>query len=365
MGGTMKTLSIILTVLFCVSPAFPQAKRDDKKVDPQSASAPKPEEGVVWGQTFADYSYAAQAADASQKGTNAFEFRRIYVGYDQDISEQFSARVLIEADNEDTTKSGAMDFSAQEVYLEWKNLVPLSNIFFGLCATPSIAIAEKYWGYRSLEKVILDRNGLVAIDDMGAGIRGKFVLDGSIGYALMVGNGEGVKLENDKLKKFYGEFYFAPMKNGIVDLYTDFENSADAQSKFTGKALLGYQVPSVSAGVEGFFRTVSNGVFNSVTPADSNLAGGSAYASFQIAENLRVVLRGDYYDANVSETTAGVREIFSVVGVDYSPVRDVHLIPNALYTHQMYKVSPAPGPALVDDLTYRLTFAYSFSARIQ
>ncbi len=361
----MKTLIIMLAVVFCTSPAFSQAKRDDKKVAPQSTSAPKSNEGVLWGQTFVDYSYAAQAADPSQKGTNAFEFRRIYVGYDQDISEQFSARVLIEADNEDTTKSGAMDFSAEEVYLEWKNLVPLSSMYFGLSATPSIAIAEKYWGYRSLEKVILDRNGLVAIDDMGVGIKGKCVSDGSIGYALMVANGQGVKLENDKLKKFYGEFYVAPMKNGIVELYTDFENGPDAQSKLTGKALLGYQVPSVSAGVEGFFRTVHNGVFNSVTPADSNLVGGSAYTSFQIVENIKGVLRGDYYDANVSETTVGVREIFSVVGVDYSPAQDVHFIPNALYTHRMYKVSPAPGPALVDDITFRLTFAYSFSARIQ
>jgi len=357
----MKTLIIMLTVVFLMSPAFSQAK----KVAPQSISAPKSNEGVLWGQTFVDYSYAAQASDPSQKGTNAFEFRRIYLGYDQDISEQFSARVLIQADNEDTTKSGAMDFSAQEVYLEWKNLVPISSTYFGLSATPSIALAEKIWGYRSLEKVILDRNGLVAIDDMGVGIKGKFVSDGSIGYALMAGNGTGVKLENDKLKKFYGEFYVAPMKNGIVELYSDFENVPDAQSKLTGKALLGYQVPSVSAGVEGFFRTVHNGVFNSATPADSNLAGGSAYTSFQIVDNVRGVLRGDYYDANVSEQTAGVREIFSVAGVDYSPAQDVHFIPNALYTHRMYKVSPAPGPALTDDITIRLTFAYSFSARIQ
>jgi hypothetical protein len=258
-----------------------------------------------------------------------------------------------------------MDFSAQEVYIEWKNLVPLSNIYFGISSTPSIALAEKIWGYRSLEKVILDRNGLVTIDDMGVGIKGRLVSDGSVGYAFMVGNGEGVKLENDKLKKIYGEFYFAPMKSSVVELYADYENSPDAQSQLTGKALLGYQVPSVSAGVEGFYRTVHNGAFNSVPLADSNLVGGSAYISFQIAENIRGVLRGDYYDANVSETTVGVREIFSVVGVDYSPVQDVHLIPNALYTHRMYKVSPAPGPALVDDITFRLTFAYSFSARIQ
>ncbi len=364
-GGIMKTLIVVLTVSFCISSVFSQAKRDDKKVAPQSSPAPKSNEGILWGQTFVDYSYAAQTADATQKGTNAFEFRRIYLGYDQDISEQFTARVLIQANDEDTAKSGAMDFSAQEVYLEWKNLVPLSSTYFGLSATPSIALAEKIWGYRSLEKVILDRHGLVAIDDMGAGVKGKFVSDGSIGYALMVGNGEGVKLENDKLKKFYGEFYFAPVKSGVVELYSDYENGPDAQSKLTGKALLGYQVPSVSAGVEGFYRTVHNGAFNSVTPADSNLLGGSAYTSFQIVESVRGVLRGDYYDANVLKTTIGLREIFSVVGVDYSPARDVHFIPNALYTHRMYKVTPAPGPALVDDITVRLTFAYSFSARIQ
>jgi hypothetical protein len=360
----MKTL-IILTVGLCISTGFSQAKRDDKKVTSQSTSTSKSNEGVLWGETFVDYSYAAQAENAVQKGTNAFEIRRIYLGYEQDISGQFSARILLEGDNGDTTTSGAMTFYIDQAYIQWKNLVPLSSIYFGLSSTPPMALAEKFWGYRSLKEVFLVSTGLMSINDMGAGIKGKLVSDGSVGYALMVGNGKGVKSENDKFKKIYGEFYFTPMKSSVVELYADYENSPNAQSKLTGKALLGYQVASVSAGVEGFYRTVHNGAFNSVPLADSNLVGGSAYTSFQIAENIRGVLRGDYYDANVSETTVGVREIFSVVGVDYSPVQDVHLIPNALYTHRMYKVSPAPGPALVDDITFRLTFAYSFSARIQ
>ncbi|MGA9408316.1 MAG: hypothetical protein WBW71_14370 [Bacteroidota bacterium] len=361
----MKTFIIVLTVLFCISPVVPQAKKDAKNVAPQTSPASKSNEGMIWGQTFVDYSYAAQSEDASQKGTNAFEFRRIYLGYDQNISDQFSARVLIEADKEDTAKSGAMDFTAEEAYLEWKNLVSLSSIYFGLSYTPSIAMAEKIWGYRSLEKVILDRNGLVAYDDMGVAIKGKFVSDGSIGYAVMVGNGQGVKLENDKLKKIYGELYCTPMKNGVVELYSDYENSPDAQWKLTGKGLLGYQVPSVSAGVEGFYRIVHDGAFNTLTPTDSNLAGGSAYTSFQITDGIRGVLREDFYDANVSETNVGIRESFSIIGLDYSPALGVHVIPNVLYTHRLYKVSPAHGPALVDDITARLTFAYSFSARVQ
>ena len=220
--------------------------------------------GSLWGQTFVDYSYDAQTSDASQKGTNGFEFRRIYLGYDQDISEQFTARVLIQANNEDTAKSGAMDFTAQEVYLEWKNLIPLSSIYFGISATPSIAMAEKVWGYRSIEKVILDRNGLVAIDDMGVGIKGKCVADGSIGYALMVANGQGVRLENDKLKKFYGEFFFTPMKNGC-------SRSVFRLREQSGRAMEAHRessswIPStVGLGRSGgIFRTVHNGIFNSL-----------------------------------------------------------------------------------------------------
>ena len=360
----MKFLILMLTAVSCLSSAFSQAKRDEKKVTPQSSSTPKSNEGVVWGETFVDYSYAAQAENAAQKGNNAFQIRRIYLGYEQDISEQFTARILLEGDNGDTTNSGAMTFYIDQAYIQWKDLVPLSSMYLGLSTTPPMAMAEKFWGYRSLREVFLVSTGLMSINDMGAGIKGKFVSDGSIGYALMVGNGEGVKSETDKQKKIYGEFYFTPMKNSVVELYSDYENTPDAKSKLSGKALLGYQVPTVSAGVEGFYRTVHNGAFNSVTPADSNLLGGSAYTSFQIVENIRGVLRGDYYDANALQTTVGVREILSVVGVDYSPAQDVHLIPNVLYTHRMYKVSPAPGPALVDDVTIRLTFAYSFSARI-
>ena len=361
----MKFLILTLTAVLCLSSAFAQAKRDDRKGAPQSASAQKSNEGILWGETFADYSYAAQTEDAAQKGNNAFSIRRIYLGYEQDVSEQFSARILLEGDNGDTTSSGAMTFYIDQAYIQWKELVPLSSIYFGLSTTPSMTLAEKIWGYRSLKEVFLVSTGLMSINDMGAGIRGKFVSDGSIGYALMVGNGRGVKFENDRFKKIYGEFYFTPLKNGVMEVYSDFENGADSQWKLSGKALLGYQVPSVSAGVEGFYKTVHNGVFNSVTPADSNLLGGSAYMSFQIVENFRGVLRSDYYDANASEKTLGLRQIISLAGLDYSPAQDVHLIPNVLYTHRMYKVSPAPGPALVDDVTIRLTFAYSFSARIQ
>jgi hypothetical protein len=362
----MKTLFTFSLILLCASLVTPQAKKEVKKSTAELASSPKFAAGKIWGLTYVDYAYIAQARDGSTQGNNAFEFRRIYVGYDQDISDQFSARVLIEANKLETTTSGVMNFFAKQAYLEWKNLLPMANVFIGLSPTPSLANAEKIWGYRSLERVILDRTGLVAVSEMGVGVSGKIVRDGSLGYAVMVGNGNGGKLENDKYKKIYGEFDYEPLKGGIVELYGDYENGPNAQAKFTGKGLLGYQSAAVSYGAEGFYRNVQHGTFQANGAAsDSNLVGASANTSFQIAQNIRLVLRGDFFDPDFLVKNSGLREIFAVAGLDFASAKDVHLIPNVLYTHQLYKKKLATDPALKDDITVRLTFAYSFSAQIQ
>ncbi len=362
----MKTLFVFSLVLLSASLVTPQAKRDAKKSTAEIVPSPKTPAGRIWGSTFVDYTYVAQARDASNVGDNAFEFRRIYLGYDQDISDQFSARVLIEANKLETTTSGVMSFFAKQAYLEWKNLLPMASIFIGLSPTPSLANAEKIWAYRSLEKVILDRTGLIAISEMGVGVRGKIVSDGSLGYALMVGNGNGGKVENDRFKKIYGEFDYEPVKGGVVELYGDYENGSNGQAKLTGKGLFGYQSAAISFGAEGFYRNVQHGTFqpNGASP-DSNLVGASANTSFQLVENVRLVLRGDFFDPDFLVKDSGLREIFAVAGLDFAPVKDVHLIPNALYTHRLYKKMLTTDPALNDDITVRLTFAYSFSAQIQ
>lgn len=360
----MKTLYLILSVFLCVSLVTSQAKKEVKKVAPALAPVSKSHVGKIWGSTFADYSYIVQARDTTSEGKNAFEFRRIYFGYDQDISEQFSARVLLEANKSDTT-SGSMKFFAKQAYVEWKNLVPMSSIYFGLSATPSIALAEKIWGYRSLEKVILDRKDFVSTTDMGIALKGKLVSDGSAGYVVMVGNGSGWKLENDKLKKFYATFNFEPMKGGVVELYADFENGSNGKSKLTGKGLVGYESPAATFGLEGFYRKVKNAALTTAgAPTDLNLIGASAYTSILFADGWRAVLRGDFYDPDFAVKNTGLREIFVIAGLDYTPAKDVHVIPNVLYTHYLYKKKLRADPTLKDDITVRLTFTYSFSTQL-
>ncbi len=120
----MKALITLFMVTISLSFAFAQVKRDETKSTPQSTTAPTSKEGILWGETFADYSYAAQAEDATQKGTNSFEIRRIYLGYEQAITDQFSARILLEGDSGDTTNAGTMTYYADQAYIQWKVLCP-------------------------------------------------------------------------------------------------------------------------------------------------------------------------------------------------------------------------------------------------
>ena len=72
-----------------------------------NAQDAKPEfkpSGKVWGYAFGDYYYKVHADSANRgalnysgmaKDANAFEFRRIYLGYDYNISEKISTEFLL------------------------------------------------------------------------------------------------------------------------------------------------------------------------------------------------------------------------------------------------------------------------------
>ena len=135
----------------------------------------------------------------------AFQFRRIYFTMDDNISEMFAARLRFEADqaanpgvtspntatppvSEDALASGKMAPFVKEAWLSWKNIFAGSNLTFGNQLTPGFAISEANWGFRFLEKTIMDQKGLVGAVDLGISLRGKLTSDGMFNYWLMIGN---------------------------------------------------------------------------------------------------------------------------------------------------------------------------------
>jgi hypothetical protein len=164
------------------------------------------------GTVFLDYFYKINGdtiysgtADYAkfEKDFQAFSFRRVIFGGRFNFAENISANTAIEANDGLTSTSGDRLFFIKFANAEFRKIFKYSKLLAGLSATPTYSInAEPVWGYRSIEKTITDMRGLGASTDLGVLLTGDFSKDEMFGYSMMVGNGRGTKIANNKGKKF-------------------------------------------------------------------------------------------------------------------------------------------------------------------
>jgi len=230
--------------------------------------------GQLWGYAFGDYAYkggsdniGTSAAPVYRGGSNQytgmpananmFQFRRIYLGYNYDISAKFSAEFLLAAEDDfnagldnqaagDVVSNGKFAPYVKLANIRWKNIFKNSDFVFGQQSTPAFAktgrndqTAEEVWAYRSIERTITDVRRTPSYD-MGMSLQGWFDNKGRFGYTVLVGNGTSAKPETDNFKWFYGDVYAKFFnKRLVIDLYQDYE-----------KLNWGVYVPGAKAGTE-------------------------------------------------------------------------------------------------------------------
>ncbi len=408
--------------------------------------------GKLWGYAFGDYAYKGGADEAGRGGSNQytkvpvnsneFQFRRVYLGYNYDISRHFSAELLLAA--EDDFASGVLGQSNGDIlannkfapYLKlanirWKNLWKGTDLVVGQAPTPAFAqgsalkenarntqTSEEVWGYRSIERTITDIRRTPSFD-MGASLQGWFDSKGNFGYDLMVGNGQSAKPENDPYKWYYGDVYAKFLnKKLIIDLYQDYEklnwgvwapgakagvespNGHRYNDRNMTKLFIAYTVPKFTVGFEGFMNTLMGDV--TVVGKDGNTyyrttkaTGLSFFVKGRIStDKLGFFARFDNYDptgnlssivndkntktysAGVSQYDPSNKEMFGTFGIDYTPIKNVHFMPNVWVNTYQSGVSAtgknsagttyaSMNPAGISgingtDVVYRLTFYFIF-----
>src|ERR1700744_5562274 len=179
----------------------------------------------IWGYTFGDFYYDAHAdqktgvrgPETNYAGVpqyrNAFQFRRIYLGYDYDITKKFKAEFLLASEpaantgvngttsiqNGDNLVDGKMAFWIKNANLRVRDLWNGTDFVIGEMSTPGFALnepgtngptslSESTWSYRSIEKTVTDFHKNNSYD-VGAALQGTFdPSTKNYGYVLMVGN---------------------------------------------------------------------------------------------------------------------------------------------------------------------------------
>jgi hypothetical protein len=394
-----------LTVLTCADLCWASSAT----AQAQSDSIFKPS-GKLWGYSFGDYYYKGHSDSLSrgganqytgiEKGRNAFQFRRIYLGYNYDIHPKFSAELLLAAEDNagapsgviggDLTGNGKFTFYIKYANLRWKNIWKGTDLVIGQSATPAFSLVEEpVWGYRSIERTIADIRRMPSFD-LGLSLQGKFdPATGNFGYNLMVGNGSGARPETNKFKHFYGDVYAKFLdKKLILSLFADYERlnwtPEFHHARNMVKGFAAYTTPELTLGVEAFkshgqedvvgLRPIVGGVARDTLNADAE--GISIYVRGQILKDkLGFFARSDWYNPDTKYNAAfyqvynplssnfepNNKEKFITAGLDFTPIKNVHIMPNVWYNRYESERNDVAGKARKDyDLVYRATFHFIF-----
>ena len=272
-------------------------------------------ESKLKGVMYADYYYNASGADKEQNG---FQFRRVYLTFDLKWDDAFSGRVRLESKDGGFGSGKKMEPFVKHAYVRYQK--DRHTLYMGLSGTPTWNITEGIWGYRPVEKTIMDRNKIASSADIGLAYHGRLDEEGKANVQVMLANGNGQVAENNNQKKIYGLIHFKP---GSLNLtaYGDWEKRAGG-NRTTFAAFLGIKNDTFQGGLEAFTQLRKN--------PDHQARGVSLFGAGKLSDRAKGFARVDLFDPH--DKTAGDRKIFFVGGIDFEPVKDIHIIPNVMGT---------------------------------
>jgi hypothetical protein len=339
-------------------------------------AAPTPPDfprGKISGYFFADWydnlagdprhAYNASGVDSGQvnidgskvitRDLNGFQLRRAYFQLDNDLSAKYATRFRLEADNRSLTSDGKVGVAVKAAYMLVRNVYPRADLYFGILSTPMFENSESYWGYRSIEKTIADFRGVMPSSDQGVVLKGFADPDHRLGYTAFVTNGPGNKPETNRQKR-YGVALPTRWKNLRVEPYADYEDVWGHKDRATYKVFAGYDLPKhASIGWE----TVEQ-VQHAAGGPSKQLLGHSVFARIAPRPELAAFARVDLWDPDHRAANRVTQQLW-IAGLDWQPVKDVHVMPN-LEALQYGAEGTAVAPPH-HDLQARITFYYLFS----
>jgi hypothetical protein len=335
--------------------------------------------GRVWGYSFGDFFYKASGDTMhwgkyeyapTNKGTIGGSLRRLYFGYDYEISKTFSSRLLLEASDFITTRQGQFGMAIKLGYCEWKNplnLIPHSVLRGGLVPTPVMPFPEKVWGYRSIEKQALDPLWFSNYVDQGFSYEIEFNEKKNGGLTVMVGNGTSNYPGVNKKLEYYGAFYKKFLNDRLTfELMGNYKNTHDSIDKFIGMFFASYETEHLRLGMEvseAVNEVWENGHYKKASPLIM-----SFYSAFELPLKdhvLHAFLRYDSFNPNARKRTSNshieeenYREHTFIGGVHFLLDQKVNIMPNL--TVNTYQTKNNISEDRKPDILPRITLLWVF-----
>ncbi|MFT5144235.1 MAG: hypothetical protein ACI80V_000190 [Rhodothermales bacterium] len=279
------------------------------------------------GVAYLDYAYVlSDPGDAA--GDNGFGYRRIYLTSDYKVAADMKLRARLEAGDTSTNEDGKPAPFMKDLYLQWDNaLAEGHRLTIGISSPPSFTVAEGFLGYRSLDKMIQDRDKIVSSRDMGVKMSGP--LGGALKYAVMFANNSGTKAESNRHKRVYGQIEASPTERVHMTIGADYASLPGGSSMNTN-AFIGYSLDKVRFGVEGYYNPVKP----EDNTSDMDRLGVSVFGAATVSDAVELVARYDNTSVEdaTGETTDGW---FGLLGLAWQARDNVRFIPNVILDNKL------------------------------
>ena len=310
---------------------------------------------------------------------NEFDISRMYIGAKYQISEEFMARYLTDISHQ--PGGGKFEVFTKYAYLDWNLSQWNLHALMGLQGTNNWSVPEKAWGYRAIRKSPMESFGdfwggvrgaydsrledwadddpsraaelgyqrynfdkgantkMGSSADMGIGLKWK--PSGFCYVNFMVRNGVGYKsAENDMYKNFQlrtgGYFHEKAIH---VSAYAEIEPWMGVDDAGESKGYNNIQLDLFASYQKKDLFLVGVNYNSKTIPGsleDITASCISAFGNvFIVEKKLKALARYDIYQTgfNDAERPSGDPELETnagllIIGLDWMPVKKVHLIPN-------------------------------------
>ena len=294
---------------------------------------------TVSGRMYADFSNISNEVNGVESGTNGtgFDIKRLYFGVDHKFNEMFSANVT-------TDFQYSSPISSTEVYLKKAYLqAKFSDAFVvrvGATDLPWIPYVEDIYGYRYVEKTLVDREGLGTSSDWGLHASGK--LGPIFSYAVSAVNGAGYKNPSrsksmdieGRLSAKVDQFNFA-IGGYTGKLGQDVVGTATPNTASRFDALAAFVGDRARVGVEYFSADDYSAALVKNPTQNDKADGYSVFGSYRLTPSYSIF--GKAENVNLSKTLNPDKEDkYYNAGISYTAFKGISF--SAVYKHDELNV---------------------------
>ncbi len=329
-----------------------------------TVDARQTDNGRISGLLYSDFYWVVNNHIEDLEGENGFWARRVYLTYDNNITQRVAFRIRFEMNSPgDFTSNDILEPYVKDLYANWA-INETHSLIAGISPTPTWGLIEDIWGYRSVEKSPEDLYKLGSSRDFGIALQGRLTEAGKLRYHAMVGNGSGIGAETNRWKKYMLSLAWWFNENLVIEAYGDYNRTDETNIRAAAHGFAGYTSDRINLGAMYAVqsRTEEKSGADDIT---QTFDVASLFANISLNQKWTAILRADQMFApNPQGPTIDyipfsdqAESTLVLIGLGFEPVPNLHVIPNI----ETVFYGEAPDETTPNsDVIFRTTLAYTF-----